>query len=126
MNKTLRATGLRRSLALAVAAPLLLSPTARAGNDQPDLSRVSSAALQDLGALLPLQSRRASAVNNTQGPQQLAALATQWVAAAVPPSTHAALAVTATPAAPAALPVTAAAVRAPVQDNVEADRKSVV
>ena len=120
MNKTLRATGLRRSLALAVAAPLLLSPTARAGNDQPDLSRVNSAALQDLGALLRPQSRRASAVNDTQGPQQLAALATQWVAAAVPPSTHAALAGIATPAAPAALPVTAAAVRAPVQDNVQA------
>ena len=120
MNKTLRATGLRRSLALAVAAPLLLSPTARAGNDQPDLSRVNSAALQDLGALLRPQSRRASAVNDTQGPQQLAALATQRVAAAVPPSTHAALAGIATPAAPAALPVTAAAVRAPVQDNVQA------
>ena len=120
MNNTLRATGLRRSLALAVAAPLLLLPTARAGNDQPDLSRVSNAALQDLGALLRPQSRRASAVNDTPGAQQWAALATRSAGLAVPPSIPAALAVTATPTAPAALPVTAAALRAPAQDRVEA------
>ena len=136
MNKTLRANGLRSSLALAMAAPLLLSPTARAGTDAPDVNRISSAALQDLGALLRPQSRRASAVNDTRGPQQLAALAPKWVASAMPqavsPDAQTALATAATsatpatPVAPTALPVIAAAVPVPmsvpmsVPDSVQA------
>ncbi len=86
MNRTLRATGLRSSLALALAAPLLLAQTAHAGTDAPDRSRISSAALQDLGALLRPQSRRASAVNDNRGPLQLAALSPKGVAAAAPPA----------------------------------------
>ena len=82
MNRTLRATGLRSSLALAIAAPLLLAQTAHAGTDTPDRSRISSAALQDLGALLRPQSRRASTLNDINGPLRLAALSPIGVAAA--------------------------------------------
>ena len=107
---------LRHSLSLALAAPLLLPATTRAGTDDGSALRASAAQLQDLGALLRPQQRRNSGGMGTvtgmagrtdAGPTLVATLAPNQLVAAAPAPAPAPAPVAAPAPAPAAAPVAA-------------------
>ena len=121
MNRALKATCLRHSLSLALAAPLLLPTTTRAGADDGMPTRAATVQLQDMGALLRPQQRRSSSGLRSMAPAPARSDNAPTLVAALAPAQVAALAPAPAPApTPAAmtLPVLVLAAAAPPRPAV--------